>query len=329
MRSIIFVLPLMLWLSGCATMDETECKSADWYKVGVVDGKRGLPSDFLNQHLKACAASGRDVAVNEWTAGREEGLKEYCTPGVAYVAGSSGKNYQNVCPKEVEDEFLKQFAAGRQTYALKMERNEVREEKKRRQEQIDKDHSVVGDVSKAFHLLAGTSPTEDYDRRDERLTNQIVERNSNAPVSRLALEPQVSMTGLESMSGAMLGTVMGFGLGHAAQGHWSVDGKKWTAIDASMITTIAVLGHNCPGNTRTEARGSFEAMAAGDCNLLVPMWFVGFLTARVWQSVELWTHTRRAFSPYQEKKPSAFFPEYVSTVPVSDTMGVGAGWAFN
>lgn len=327
MRSLILL--SMLWLSACSTMDESMCRSADWYKVGVVDGKRGLPAGYIDEHIKACSAFGREVVSAEYTSGREQGLREYCTPGEAYVAGSAGKSYHNVCPKEVEDEFLKQFAAGRQTYALKMERDRVREEKKQRQEAIDKDHSVVGDVAKAYHLFSGTSQTEDYDRRDEHLTDQILDRNSKAPVSRAALEPKMNMSGLESMSGAILGTVMGFGLGHAAQGHWSQDGRKWTAIDASMITAIAVIGHNCPGNTRTSARGSVEAITTSDCNVLAPLWFVGFLGARVWQSVELWGHTRRAFSPYQEKKPSVFLPEYVSTVPVSDTMGVGAGWAFN
>lgn len=329
MRSIIFILPVTWWLSGCATMDQSECKSADWFKVGVVDGKRGLPLDYLNEHKKACADSGRAIAAAEYSTGREEGLKEYCTSGGGYVAGSSGRSYHHVCSKELEEEFLKQFNAGRHTWALRMERNRVREEKQQREERIAKDRSVVGDIAKAYHLLSGTSQTEEYDRRENELTDQILTQEANAPVSRLALEPKVNMSGLESMSGAILGTITGFGLGHAAQGHWRLDGHKWTAIDASMIGAIAVIGHNCPGNARAEAKGSFEAVTAADCNLMVPLWFVGFLTARVWQSVELWTHTRRAFSPYKEKKSPALFPEYVSTVPVSDTLGLGAGWAFN
>lgn len=329
MRSILFVFLATGWLSGCATMDKSECKSADWFQVGVVDGKRGLPADYLKEHQKACAGSGRVITAAEYSAGWEEGLKEYCTPGGGYLAGSSGRSYQQVCPQEVEEEFLKQFNAGRHTWALRMERDRVREEKKRREEQIAGDRSVVGDISKAYHLLSGTSQTEEYDRRDNELTDQILTQDADAPVSRLALEPKVNMSGLESMSGAMLGTITGFGLGHAAQGHWSLDGKKWTAIDASMIGAIAVIGHNCPSNTRAEAKGSFEAVTAASCNLMVPLWFVGFLTARVWQSVELWTHTRRAFSPYKDKKSSALFPEYVSTVPVSDTLGLGAGWVIN
>jgi hypothetical protein len=326
---VAFVLGQGIWISGCTTMDVSQCRSVEWFKVGLIDGRRGLPADYLQQHQKACEASGREVAAQEYEAGRQQGLLEYCTPGEAYRAGSEGKSYRGVCSQEVEKEFLTQFAAGRQTWQLKQERAELREEQKRRREEIEKDHSLVGDVAKAYHLFSGTSATEDIDQRENQLSDQIHERDSKAPVSRLSLQPQVNMSGMESAAGAMFGTVMGFGLGHAIQGHWRDDGVKWTAIDASMISAIAVIGHNCPGNVKTETSGSVTAIASSDCQVLAPLWFLGFLGSRIWQSVELWSHTRRAFSPYEEKKPSVFLPEYVSTVPVSDTMGVGAGWSFN
>lgn len=86
-----------LLLTGCATMSPTECKQADWYNKGASDGARGVLPEYLAKHRQACARVKVVPNTHAWLAGREEGLKNYCTEVNAYNVGLKGKSLSPVC----------------------------------------------------------------------------------------------------------------------------------------------------------------------------------------------------------------------------------------
>ena len=61
MRTASSVLVLLL-VAGCATLDKDECRSADWYAIGLEDGARGRAIERLGDHRRACAK--HNVAPN-------------------------------------------------------------------------------------------------------------------------------------------------------------------------------------------------------------------------------------------------------------------------
>lgn len=100
-----FVLAFLLLgaalLGGCATLSEEQCLSADWSRIGAVDGARGRTASFLANHAKACADVGVTPDRAAWKAGRERGLRLYCTPERAYAEGRDGHLLSPVCPAEI------------------------------------------------------------------------------------------------------------------------------------------------------------------------------------------------------------------------------------
>ena len=99
MRVLLALFALAL-LAGCATLDEDECRSADWYSIGVTDGIDGRGPDHILAHARACNGYGVAPLRGPWEDGRQEGLKAYCTPERAWREGARGKILSNVCPAE-------------------------------------------------------------------------------------------------------------------------------------------------------------------------------------------------------------------------------------
>lgn len=113
-----FCAALLLLLTGCATMNESECASADWRLIGLEDGARGQPLAFLGRHRKACAEYGiaPDLAVYE--RGHADGLRQYCTPDNGFRQGRSGRRYHGVCPGSLEGGFVAGYETGLELHQL-------------------------------------------------------------------------------------------------------------------------------------------------------------------------------------------------------------------
>jgi len=100
LRSVIAIWLLApMLLSGCATMDKNQCVNADWHAVGVEDGARGRPLARLGDHRRACAKYGVAPESERYLAGRNEGLKAFCTYERGYAMGHAGQGYADVCPE--------------------------------------------------------------------------------------------------------------------------------------------------------------------------------------------------------------------------------------
>ena len=88
-------------LSGCATLSVAECEQGDWQTIGYRDGKAGRDRDFVLKHHKACAKSHITPNNALWEQGRQQGLKQYCTPANALSLGRSGSRINAVCPSDI------------------------------------------------------------------------------------------------------------------------------------------------------------------------------------------------------------------------------------
>ena len=102
---IRFILLLLLTLTGCATLDENECKTADWRELGIQDGRAGYAASRLAEHREACVK--HDVIPDErsYSEGRRIGLKDYCVLENAVRDGLAGRRYQGVCPSGIDRDF--------------------------------------------------------------------------------------------------------------------------------------------------------------------------------------------------------------------------------
>ncbi len=128
-----------LLLSGCATLNEKECRNGDWYHIGLSDGQSGQTLPRMQKHREACQKYGITPNEVQYQAGREEGLKSYCTLSNAFRIGWGGGSYYGVCPANIDLQFTRCHAAALEVYRVKTQIAEV--EKGIRKEEQELTHS--------------------------------------------------------------------------------------------------------------------------------------------------------------------------------------------
>ncbi len=87
----------MAILGGCASMSESECQRADWYRKGEQDGRDGQTRDRVEDHAQACGKVGIQPDEARWQAGWAEGVRRYCRPVNGWQLGLKGEFYRGVC----------------------------------------------------------------------------------------------------------------------------------------------------------------------------------------------------------------------------------------
>ena len=73
-------------LSGCATMNEDQCRVGDWGGQGWRDGAEGRQTSRLDDHAKACAKYGVVPNVTAYLSAREALLYGLLFISLAVVA---------------------------------------------------------------------------------------------------------------------------------------------------------------------------------------------------------------------------------------------------
>lgn len=115
----IFLVAILVAVSGCATMDGDECATGDWSAIGYEDGARGYTSDQLGKHRKACAKHSITPDFEAYHRGRDQGLQEYCQPSRGFNVGSNGGRYNGVCSVALEADFVEALNSGHRLYTLR------------------------------------------------------------------------------------------------------------------------------------------------------------------------------------------------------------------
>ncbi len=118
---LLVVITIMLFVSGCASLSESQCQSGDWHGVGQSDGSQGAALSKLAQHQDACGEYAIQIDANAWRQGREQGLRTYCRPLHGYQLGRYSKGYNNVCPDSLVREFNQAYNYGHKINHLEHE----------------------------------------------------------------------------------------------------------------------------------------------------------------------------------------------------------------
>ncbi len=101
-----------LLFTGCTSLYQVDCGSADWFNVGFNDGTNGMQPSRLAEHKMACEKSNNLFDTDSYRLGHENGLERYCTTESGLVAGLSGRAYRGVCAEDSEKSFLSGYLLG-------------------------------------------------------------------------------------------------------------------------------------------------------------------------------------------------------------------------
>ena len=124
-------------LSGCASLSEQECRTADWRMIGYEDGVVGRQAGRLGEHRQACADHGLTPDMESYRLGREEGLREYCRPQSVYQLGLRGRAYPVVCPTGLEVDLKPAYKRGRQIHETQSAIGNLRSKLSRTQQELE------------------------------------------------------------------------------------------------------------------------------------------------------------------------------------------------
>ncbi|OGS99890.1 MAG: hypothetical protein A3F73_11305 [Gallionellales bacterium RIFCSPLOWO2_12_FULL_59_22] len=125
-------------LSGCSTLSEQECRSEDWHRLGVKDGQHGGPASLLDEHQESCSRYGIRPDEDQYLAGRDAGLMDYCQLGNAFRTGMNGEKYQGVCALDVDAEFRRYNSAALEVYNSKKQAEDIDSQISRKEKELGK-----------------------------------------------------------------------------------------------------------------------------------------------------------------------------------------------
>jgi hypothetical protein len=126
----------VFWLSGCATLSEEECKTADWGRLGYKDGAAGHAESRLAEHAESCSKLGIRPNGPQWRSGWDRGVMAYCTPNVGWREGLAGRSYNGVCRGRNEEAFLAPYRAGSEIHRLESRIESNQRDIRRAEEQL-------------------------------------------------------------------------------------------------------------------------------------------------------------------------------------------------
>ena len=111
----------------------------DWFKLGKDLGQRGETDQEFAESREACSKHSIRADQEAYAKGRVAGLQTFCTQERGYTYGLAGEDYEKVCPKKLEMDFLKGYDLGRKEYEIKKREAEL---KKREQELKKKENEI-------------------------------------------------------------------------------------------------------------------------------------------------------------------------------------------
>ena len=68
---------LAVFLGGCASLSESECRSTDWYQLGKRDGEIYGARGMIDQYTHRCATFGLKPDAAAYNLGWDDGNMEY------------------------------------------------------------------------------------------------------------------------------------------------------------------------------------------------------------------------------------------------------------
>lgn len=90
MRLVLLATTAAALLAGCASMSESECRVADWGRVGLADGARGALESRLADYTDDCGKVGVVPDATAYRKGWDTGIASFCTAANGWREGMQG-----------------------------------------------------------------------------------------------------------------------------------------------------------------------------------------------------------------------------------------------
>jgi hypothetical protein len=135
---LLFSLILVIGLTGCATMNKSECLNADWHMIGMEDGSQGQAVSHIGKHRKACAEYNIRPDLAAYENGHAAGIRQFCTAANGFRMGKSGGYYSGVCPSDLEEDFMAGYDAGKQLHSANIAANQATSALKSNNDQLER-----------------------------------------------------------------------------------------------------------------------------------------------------------------------------------------------
>lgn len=177
MRSLVpLTLAAAAVLAGCASMSESECRVADWGRVGFADGARGDSDSRLAAYTEDCGKIGITPDATAYRQGWDAGIVQFCTPINGWQEGQRGHSSKLAsCQGQPGYAlFARYFDAGMQVYRTteQMERND--RETSRLQKRLDE--STKDDEKRQLR-----SELREIDHQQSHLRNRLAQQQMLGP----------------------------------------------------------------------------------------------------------------------------------------------------
>jgi hypothetical protein len=154
-------------LHGCATMDKSQCLTADWRTIGFEDGASGKPETAISTYRQDCADHGIAPNLNAYRLGHRQGSENFCTQRNGFNIGLRGASYQGSCQADLAEQFLSGYRDGQQLYGLQQAVNNTRSA-------IDRQHRQISNVEKQIAIHTELLVADGLVRDERiRLLNEI------------------------------------------------------------------------------------------------------------------------------------------------------------
>ena len=171
---LLLLIPLLL--TGCESMSVSECKVADWGRVGFADGSRGESDRRIAAYAEDCGKIGILPDAQAYRYGWDQGIGNYCTPANGWregIQGNFGKG--SVCQGQAGYAGFSRFLeAGLQVNNTQsqMQRNARESERLQRRLEESKNDEEKRNLRNELRQI---------DREQFRLRNQLTQQQLMGP----------------------------------------------------------------------------------------------------------------------------------------------------
>lgn len=170
------LLLLSTLLAGCASMSESECRVADWGRVGLNDGARGEPERKLAAYTEDCGKTGVVPNARAYRQGWDAGIKRFCTAANGWQEGQLGHaDKAQVCAGQPGGEaFVRYLNAGLQLHQTQERMRQNTQESNRLQQKLES--AASADERRRIRRTL-----QDIDQEQFHLRNLIGQQQMLAP----------------------------------------------------------------------------------------------------------------------------------------------------
>ena len=166
----------LLQITSCATLNEAECKTANWEIIGLEDGSSGRHSSYIGEHRQACAEYNIAPDLKIYLKGHAAGLRQFCTEQNGYQQGIQGRKNNNLCPADLARGFQRGHQKGYQVYRMETEINNLRHSIDSHEHKLQEISEIT--ASKEEELI--NRNTREYRRRELLKEIKELERESES-----------------------------------------------------------------------------------------------------------------------------------------------------